>query len=259
MSMFTGWYRYSNTHGMASKPLLGFSVFVMVAMLSIVSMLILFVSNGYGVMKPSLGEEMYRILGFGMLFFTTSLIYWEAHYMEQAHAMGLSKAEESRLSKLELYAILPASLLDACLVVWTVQSLYNTMSQLKTRNKLVKYNMYYNFFIVLISAVLIGIACMVIQFLIDKSDNWQYHWFKSVAWKVIFLFVLLSIMVIWRPSNNISRFAYTPLDNEDEEDLQNIVPTAYVDMVKMRVVSSRGDRDEEEEDLNWAEENVPST
>eukprot|EP00123_Amoebidium_parasiticum_P001678 comp12829_c0_seq1/m.7990 comp12829_c0_seq1/g.7990 ORF comp12829_c0_seq1/g.7990 comp12829_c0_seq1/m.7990 type:complete len:526 (-) comp12829_c0_seq1:29-1606(-) len=271
MAMFYGWYEYSNSHGVASKPLLGLAVFFMVTKLTISRMLVLIVAMGYGVVKPSLGTEMRKVIAFGVVYFTCALIYWEALYMQQAHVLGLSQAEEDRLLKVELLTVFPLSLLDAFVVVWILQTLYGTMRQLKTRNKVVKYNMYRTFFVVLVSAVVIAVCCMVIQVMISRPavrlENWQYRWFESVAWKVIFAYILLAIMVLWRPNANNKRFAYTPLEVDDEEDMQNAVPTAYGDMVKMRNVSSASSRangngaahGEDDADLNWADENIPAT
>lgn len=52
-----------------------------------------------------------------------------------------------------------------------------------------------------------------------------FSWVDTAFWHVFFCIILVMIMVLWRPSQNNQRYAFTPLldnsedDNDDEEDL----------------------------------------
>lgn len=75
-------------------------------------------------------------------------------------------------------------------------------------------------------------------------------------------------MVLWRPTNNNQRYAFTPLldnpededDDDDEED--HFVADAYG--VKMRgnrkdlLIKPPKSANNEEDDLKWVEENIPA-
>ena len=44
-------------------------------------------------------------------------------------------------------------------------------------------------------------------------------WIDEAFWHVLFSGVLLVIMVLWRPTNNNQRYAFTPLlDGSDDEE-----------------------------------------
>lgn len=53
--------------------------------------------------------------------------------------------------------------------------------------------------------------------------DWKELWQDEAFWHVLFSSLLLVIMILWRPTNNNQRYAFTPLlDNpEDEDDGKN--------------------------------------
>ena len=55
--------------------------------------------------------------------------------------------------------------------------------------------------------------------------EWQELWFDIAYWDVLFSIVLLVIMILWRPTNNNQRYAFTPLldASDDEDDLSDHV------------------------------------
>ena len=57
------------------------------------------------------------------------------------------------------------------------------------------------------------------------SQDWQEVWLKDCFWHFLFCFILIVIMIIWRPSTNGNRFAYSlvnDLEQEDEEEEEEI-------------------------------------
>jgi hypothetical protein len=76
--------------------------------------------------------------------------------------------------------------------------------------------------------------------------------------------MLFIIMVIWRPSANKLRFAYTQVlngDSEEEEEEQGV--NKNFENVKMRPVNAITKQPltsmEADEDLKWVEQNLPTT
>lgn len=46
-----------------------------------------------------------------------------------------------------------------------------------------------------------------------------FRWVDTAFWHVLFSVLLMVIMILWRPTNNNQRYAFSPLlDNEDDED-----------------------------------------
>ena len=59
------------------------------------------------------------------------------------------------------------------------------------------------------------------------SQDWQEVWLKDCFWHFLFCFILVVIMIIWRPSANSNRFAYSLVndleqeDDDEEEEIEN--------------------------------------
>nr|BAE87749.1 unnamed protein product [Macaca fascicularis] len=77
--------------------------------------------------------------------------------------------------------------------------------------------------------------------------------------------ILFVIMVLWRPSANNQRFAFSPLSEEEEEDEQKepMLKESFEGM-KMRSTKQEPNGNSkvnkaQEDDLKWVEENVPSS
>ena len=58
------------------------------------------------------------------------------------------------------------------------------------------------------------------------TQDWQEVWLRDCFWHFLFCFILIVIMIIWRPSANNNRFAYSLVndldqDADEEEDIEN--------------------------------------
>lgn len=50
-------------------------------------------------------------------------------------------------------------------------------------------------------------------------QGWRNIWIDTAFWHILFSVLLLVIMILWRPTNNNQRYAFTPLlDNPEDED-----------------------------------------
>ena len=55
-------------------------------------------------------------------------------------------------------------------------------------------------------------------------QDWKELWLDEAFWKLLFSLLLLVIMLLWRPTNNNQRYAFTPLlDSGDETEEDDIV------------------------------------
>jgi hypothetical protein len=105
--------------------------------------------------------------------------------------------------------------------------------------------------------------------------DWKELWLDEGFWHILFSFILLIIIILWRPSNNAQRFAFSPLlDNDDlldDDDENEEQETEIFNSVKMRTKSNsdnnkgtvmtliQTNQKSIEEELKWVEDNVPST
>ncbi|NXI40140.1 TM87A protein, partial [Galbula dea] len=103
-------------------------------------------------------------------------------------------------------------------------SLTQTMKLLKLRRNVVKLSLYRHFTNTLILAVAASIVFIIwttMKFrLVDCQSDWQELWVDDAIWRLLFSMILFVIMILWRPSANNQRFAFSPLSEEDDDDEQ---------------------------------------
>uniref|UniRef100_A0A452SAX6 Transmembrane protein 87A n=1 Tax=Ursus americanus TaxID=9643 RepID=A0A452SAX6_URSAM len=75
------------------------------------------------------------------------------------------------------------------------------------------------FYFLLASIVFIIWTTMKFRIVTCQSD-WRELWVDDAIWRLLFSMILFVIMVLWRPSANNQRFAFSPLSEEEEEDEQ---------------------------------------
>lgn len=166
---------------------------------------------------------------------------------------------------------IPLAVLDAAICWWIFTALVDTMRTLRLRRNLVKLSLYRHFTNTLIFAVLASVGYMIwslVQHRIkDCITDWKELWVDDAFWHLLFSIILIVIIVLWRPTANNQRYAFSPLlDQADEEAEEPMMNDAF-DGMKMRPkgtsdgkrkdVSGRGKSPED--DLKWIEENIPAS
>merc|ERR1712129_568836 len=99
---------------------------------------------------------------------------------------------------------------------------------------------------------------------VDCLTEWRDLWVDEAFWHLLFSVILCVIMILWRPSQNNQRYAFTPLldREEDYSSDEDVLYNDAWDGMKMR--GSKPHRpatpkgaDPEEDPLKWVEENIP--
>ncbi|XP_046859215.1 transmembrane protein 87A-like isoform X2 [Xenia sp. Carnegie-2017] len=223
--------------------------------------LILIVSMGFGIVKPRLGNALHRILAVSSLYFVLSLV--EGSYRELSVQVDVNRKQ--------MIASIPLSVLDAVICWWIFMSLLQTMRTLRIRKNVIKLSLYRHFTNILAVAVLASVGFMVWVIKTHSFavciEDWKEVWIDDAFWHFLFALVLLAIMVLWRPTANNQRYAFTPLVDvgEDDEDDDITLSDAFQGM-KMRnkndgesVPPGEKQRKKAEDDLKWVEENIPTS
>ncbi|NXD80773.1 TM87A protein, partial [Halcyon senegalensis] len=127
-------------------------------------------------------------------------------------------------------AFIPLAFLDTALCWWISFTillggvLTQTMKLLKLRRNVVKLSLYRHFtntLILAVAASIVFIIWITMKFrLVDCQSDWQELWVDDAIWRLLFSMILFVIMVLWRPSANNQRFAFSPLSEEDDDDEQ---------------------------------------
>ena len=262
MAVSYGDLYYLNDVGLRSQSLMVSSKIIYSAKNTLARLLVLIVSMGYGVVRPRLGGALKQIVAIGAAYFFLSTAYGVMHAFGQT---------ESKEAKTEMMVIIPLSVLDAAIFWWIFISLSHTMKTLRLRKNEVKLSLYSRFqatLIICVLATVIFTAWSIYDRFGSDPDaemDWQNAWWQDGYWHLLFFSVLTVIMILWRPTTNNQRYAYSALetDLEEDEEYRNVVPHFGSDAMKMRTFSSRGlpvpEHDSEpEDDLRWVEENIPS-
>uniref|UniRef100_A0A8C8YVW5 Zinc finger protein 106 n=1 Tax=Prolemur simus TaxID=1328070 RepID=A0A8C8YVW5_PROSS len=222
---------------------------------SLARTLVIIVSLGYGIVKPRLGVTLHKVVVAGAL------------YLLFSGMEGVLRVTGAQTDLASL-AFIPLAFLDTALCWWISFSLTQTMKLLKLRRNIVKLSLYRHFTNTLILAVAASIVFIIwttMKFrIVTCQSDWRELWVDDAIWRLLFSMILFVIMVLWRPSANNQRFAFSPLSEEEEEDEQKepMLKESFEGM-KMRSTkqepngNSKGNK--AEDDLKWVEENVPSS
>ncbi|KAM9148418.1 transmembrane protein 87A isoform 1-T1 [Pangshura tecta] len=223
---------------------------------SLARTLVIIVSLGYGIVKPRLGVTLHKVVTAGVL------------YLLFSGMEGVLRVTGAQ-NDLASLAFIPLAFLDTALCWWIFISLTQTMKLLKLRRNIVKLSLYRHFTNTLILAVAASIVFIIwttMKFrLVDCQLDWQELWVDDAIWRLLFSMILFVIMVLWRPSANNQRFAFSPLSEEDDDDEQKepMLNDSFEGM-KMRSTKQEPNGNTkankaQEDDLKWVEENVPSS
>ncbi|KAA3489229.1 transmembrane protein 87A-like [Gossypium australe] len=177
---------------------------------TIARIIILMVSMGYGVVRPTLGGLTSKVTMLGATFFLASEI------LELVENVG---AVSDLSGKARLFLVLPVAILDAFFILWIFTSLSSTLNKLQTRRMVAKLDIYRKFTNALAVAVIVSVGwiCYEIYFKANDvyNEQWQNAWIIPAFWQILSFSLLCVICVLWAPSQNSTRYAYSGEANED--------------------------------------------
>lgn len=72
-------------------------------------------------------------------------------------------------------------------------------------------------------------------------QGWRNIWIDTAFWHILFSVLLLVIMILWRPTNNNQRYAFTPLlDNPEDEDDEGKSTRCLLCEIKINMKHGKG-------------------
>jgi len=259
-AMFTAEYQNIHNSGKTTQSLILAAEIVSCAKRSIARILVIIVSMGYGIVKPRLGPTLHRVVMVGALYFLLATV-------ESVFRLIHPKNDPANKA---LLAAVPLAVIDASICWWVFSALVATTRQLRLRRNLVKLSVYKHFANTLVFSILASIIFMLwsikVHKVVDCLTQWRDLWVDDAFWHLLFSVILCVIMVLWRPSKNNQKYAFTPLLDRDEDyssdDEDDILYSDAWDGLKMRGKKDyRPDTpdgaDPELDPLKWVEENIP--
>ncbi|XAR66038.1 hypothetical protein NMG60_11012086 [Bertholletia excelsa] len=213
------WYfEYANFDNTGSRPM-GITIWAVTfsAVKKTVSrLLLLVVSMGYGVVRPTLGGMTLKILLLGVIYFMASEALELVEHLGNINDFS---------GKARLFLVLPVALLDACFILWIFASLSRTLEKLQIRRSMVKLELYRKFTNSLALSVLLSVAWIGYELYFNATDPlselWRRAWIIPAFWTLLSFLLLVVICILWDPSHNPTRYAYSEemVDDLEEEGI----------------------------------------
>ncbi|KAI3517506.1 hypothetical protein L1887_16721 [Cichorium endivia] len=211
------WYfEYANFNVTGSRPIgitlwaVTFSAFKK----TFSRLLLLVVSMGFGVVRPTLGGVTLKVLLLGLIYFVAS----EA--LELVENLGNINDFSG---KARVFLVLPVALLDSCFILWIFSSLSKTLEKLQSRRSMGKLELYRKFTNALAVSVLVSVAWIGYELYFNASDPlselWRRAWVIQAFWAMLAYILLVVICFLWSPSHNPTRYSYSEVEDIEEEGI----------------------------------------
>ncbi|XP_053444981.1 transmembrane protein 87B isoform X1 [Nycticebus coucang] len=258
-AVFYSEYQNLNSTGLSTQSLLIFAELISAIKRTLARLLVIIVSLGYGIVKPRLGTVMHRVIGLGLLYLIFAAVEGVMRVIGGANHLAV------------VWGDIILAVIDSIFIWFIFISLAQTMKTLRLRKNTVKFSLYRHFTNTLIFAVLASIVFMVWTtktFRIAKcQSDWMERWVDDAFWRFLFSLILVVIMFLWRPSANNQRYAFMPLIDDSDDEIEEFMVTSenLTEGIKLRVSKSvsngtaKPTSDNFDEDLKWVEENIPSS
>ncbi|KAK9755411.1 hypothetical protein RND81_01G023100 [Saponaria officinalis] len=210
------WYfDYSNLNSTGVRPMgvTMWAVTFTAVKKTLSRLLLLVVSMGYGVVKPTLGAITSKVVLYGSVYFLAS----EALELYE-HVGNINDFS----GKTKLVLVLPVIFLDTCSILWIFSSLSNTLEKLQMRRSVAKLDLYRKFTNSLAIFVVLSIAWIGYELYFNATDPlselWRIAWIIPAFWAVLAYSLLVVICILWAPSRNPTRYAYLEDTGDDLEE-----------------------------------------
>ena len=162
--------------------------------------------------------------------------------------------------------MVPLVIIDSIILYWVIISIKETRHILRLRRNTTKLSFYNHLIYAISFAIVVAIIYMFWSILYLRASpclrNWKELWFDDAFWHILFSFLLVVIMILWRPSTNPERLFYGVVYDEDNDFEPEQGPNENFGDIKMRKVDSEPKEtvtSQVEDDMKWAEENLPTS
>lgn len=216
MSEMALWYfEYLNFNMTGHRPMgiTMWAVTVGAVKKTVSRLLILVVSMGFGVVRPTLGGLTSKVLLLGGTYF---LAAESLDVVENVNTINDPPGKE------RLFLVLPVAMLDAFFILWIFTSLSRTLEKLQARRRFAKLELYRKFTNSLAMAVVVSVAWIGYELYFKATDpfgeRWQSFWIIPAFWYVLAFIILVVICILWAPSQNSTRYAYSEEVGEDLDE-----------------------------------------
>ncbi|KAJ2804469.1 hypothetical protein H4R20_002498 [Coemansia guatemalensis] len=216
MGMNFGFWKYYNSTGVPSMVYSVFTLVVDAGRNSLSFFMLLVVSLGWGVVRPSLGKTMIRCVLLAIVHFFAGGLYGAALLFRDPLQPG----------PIGLIYVIPLSITLALFYIWTLSAIISTTHFLSERQQSFKLAMYNRLWHLLLVCLVLLFLFFILNILFTLSysrlgfaaKTWRWLWFWTDGWLNLEYFAALCIILYWwRPTLENHRYGLEELaGNEDE-------------------------------------------
>ncbi|WJX26246.1 hypothetical protein P8452_15197 [Trifolium repens] len=213
--MILWYFEYANFNNTGIRPIVVTTWVVTVGAIrkTIARLLILSVSMGYGVVRPTLGGLTSKVILLGVTYLLASELLNITEYVGTINDVS---------GRARLMLVLPDAFLDAFLILWIFTSLSKTLEQLQAKRSSVKLDIYRKFSNALVATVTASVVWIGYEVYFKATDpfneRWQSAWFITAFWDILAFALLCVICYLWAPSQSSQRYAYSEEVGEESDD-----------------------------------------
>ncbi|XP_021909967.1 transmembrane protein 87A [Carica papaya] len=248
--MILWYFEFVNFNSTGTRPVVITTWVVTVGALrkTVSRLLILCVSMGYGVVRPTLGGLTSKVVLVGATYFVASELLDITEYVGTINDIS---------GRARLFLVLPDAFLDAFLILWIFTSLSGTLEQLQVKRISVKLDIYRKFSNALAVTVIASVAWIAYEVYFKATDpfneRWQSAWIITAFWDIIAFMLLCVICYLWAPSQNSQRYAYSgevgeEFDDEEAQSLTDGKPEGDISLVKQQKNVANSTESDQEDD-----------
>uniref|UniRef100_A0A1J3GBS7 Transmembrane protein 87A n=1 Tax=Noccaea caerulescens TaxID=107243 RepID=A0A1J3GBS7_NOCCA len=171
--------------------------------------LLLLVSMGYGVIKPTQQGITPRVVLAGLFCFFETLAFHLAADLEIVRESG----------QMIISLLVPVTLVDVCLIFWIFSSLAKTLTLLQSQRDMVKLRIYRDFTNTIGLSVIVSTLWIPFEIYVYATDmsGLQGEWIITAFWHFLSFALLAAACFIWSPVQ-IPRAAYHRPEETTQED-----------------------------------------
>lgn len=212
------WYIYElkrNQTGHQSTGALVMAILFTATRAAVTRLVVLVVCMGIGLVKWTLGSLKFPVFALTGSYFIFALLYEVILTLKATSTTNVN----SFVSAIILFGVW---ICDTILIWWSLVSIIRTMGQLTLRRQTIKLTMYKRLFWVMIGCVIVWVIALLVQFLILATQQteqiWRTNWLWDAFWHFSFFVILCIVAVLWRPTRNNTRYGYSEVYYDDEND-----------------------------------------
>jgi hypothetical protein len=207
-----------NSNGLRTKILFGAAVLTSVVRTTTSYVMVLVACLGWGVTRAELDSSTTcHITLLGLLYIALNFIREIVIAFRHSHSLPMYFV---------MLCLFPVSLMNGGIFYWVFSALSSLIENLQSTGQTDKLSKFQKLWWILVFAIVFAVATLLVQvFLFSKNaaHYWREQWLVTdLAPHTVFVFVLIAIMALWKPTEGSSRLAYSvQIGAEDEEGIGN--------------------------------------